>query len=125
MRVRLEVLPVESHAAVDAVPGAPKLELAAAPRGEVQQGDLPPAGQRAPEPEARVGEAPPEAAPASVPIARLPETVTQGAADPGRLFIRLGTFQTYEYANMQRARVAGLGARHRQHAQRTHGRPIA
>jgi rare lipoprotein A len=26
------------------------------------------------------------------------------------LFIRLGTFQTYEYANIQRAHVAGLGA---------------
>ena len=44
VRVRLEVLPAESHAAVDAVPGAPKLELAAAPRGEVQQTDLPPPG---------------------------------------------------------------------------------
>ena len=36
--------------------------------------------------------------------------MTQGAPDPGQLFIRLGTFQNYEYANIQRARVAGLGA---------------
>ena len=42
---------------------------------------------------------------------RLPETVTQGVPDPGNLFVRLGTFQNFEYANIQRARVAGLGAR--------------
>ena len=46
----------------------------------------------------------------AAPVAQLPETVTQGLPDPGRLFIRLGTFQNYEYANIQRARVAGLGA---------------
>ena len=44
------------------------------------------------------------------PITRLPETVVQGTPDPGQLFIRLGTFHTYAYANIQRARVAGLGA---------------
>ena len=41
---------------------------------------------------------------------RLPESVTQVAPDPGRLFIRLSSFQSYQYAAMQRARVAGLGA---------------
>ena len=44
MRVRLEVLPGESHDAVDAVPDAPKLAIVAAPRGEVIQTDLPPPG---------------------------------------------------------------------------------
>ena len=43
-------------------------------------------------------------------IARLPESVTQTAADPGRLYVRLGTFHSYQYANIQRARVASLGA---------------
>ncbi len=43
-------------------------------------------------------------------VAPLPELVTQGMPAPGRLFIRLGTFQNYEYANIQRARVGGLGA---------------
>jgi rare lipoprotein A len=111
-RVRLQVLPVESHAAVEAVPGAPKLELATAPRGEVQQSDLPPPGSVVPM------NAGPTPAPAQPPAAapamtdqRLPETVTQASPDPGALFVQLGTFQGFEYADIQRARVAGAGAR--------------
>ena len=41
---------------------------------------------------------------------RLPETVTQVAPDPGTLWIDLGSFPAYEFANMQRAAVAQLGA---------------
>ena len=41
---------------------------------------------------------------------RLPETVTQVAPDPGALWIDLGSFPAYEFANMQRAAVAQLGA---------------
>jgi len=111
VRVRLQVLPAESHAAVDAVPGAPKLDLAAAPVGEVQQTDLPPPGSAEPSgtgPTVVPVQEP--AAPVAAPITRLPETVVQGSPDPGQLFIRLGTFHTYAYANIQRARVAGLGA---------------
>ena len=44
VRVRLEVLAAESYAAVDAVPGTPKLEIVTAPLGEVRQSDLPPIG---------------------------------------------------------------------------------
>jgi rare lipoprotein A len=40
----------------------------------------------------------------------LPETVTQGAAEPGHLFVQAGTFQNYRYADIQRARLAALGA---------------
>jgi rare lipoprotein A len=110
-RVRLEVLPAESHAAVDAVPGAPKLDLTAAPRGEVQQSDLPPPGG------AQLASAPVVAsaaqskeAPAAVAPMRLPEEVRQGSPEPGTLFVRLGTFLGREYANIQRAHVANLGA---------------
>jgi rare lipoprotein A len=110
VRVRLEVLPAESHAAADALPGAPKLELTTAPVGVVQQTDLPPPGGEAPAAAAPPPEPQQEAAPVAVPIARLPESVTQGTAEPGQLFIRLGTFQTYQYAGIQRSRVAGLGA---------------
>ena len=107
-RVRLKVLPAESHAAADALPGAPKLELTTAPVGVVQQSDLPPPEGEAPAAAASPPEPQQEAAPVAVPIARLPELVTQGTADPGQLFIRLGTFQTYQYAGIQRSRVAGL-----------------
>jgi SPOR domain len=41
---------------------------------------------------------------------RLPETVTQVAPDPGALWIDLGDFPAYEFANIQRAAVAQLGA---------------
>jgi rare lipoprotein A len=110
VRVRLDVLPQESHALADALPGAPKLELTAAPVGAVQQTELPAPGgvvaapAAAPEPPQSAA-----AAPATV-VASLPESVTQGTPDPGRLFIELGTFQNHQYAEIQRARVARLGA---------------
>jgi len=107
VRVRLEILPSESHEAVEAVPGAPHLDIAIAPRGEVRQASLAAPGAATPPVRGEPSEPPP---PAALPVAPLPETVTQVPADPGRLFIRLGTFQNREFANIQRARVAGLGA---------------
>jgi rare lipoprotein A len=110
VRVRIEMLPAESHAAVDAVPGAPRLDIAAAPIGAVQQTDLPPPGGTVVAATAHRHEAEAVPEPATARIERLPEMVTQGAPDPGRLFIRLGTFQSHRYADIQRAKVAGLGA---------------
>jgi len=109
-RVRVDVLAEPSQAAVEGVAGAPKLEIAAAPIGDVQQSNLGPPGSGAPVNAAAASPAAATASPASASVQRLPETVTQGAPDPGRLFIRLGTFQNYEYANIQRARVAGANA---------------
>jgi rare lipoprotein A len=110
VRVRLDVLPTESHAAVDAVQGAPRLEIATAPLGAVQQTELPSPGSTAPV-SAGPTAAPQQATPqTAAPPLRLPETLQQGTPDPGQLFVRLGTFQTYEYGAIQRARVAGLGA---------------
>ncbi len=110
VRVRLEILPAESHAAVDAVPGAPKLNLAAAPVIAVQQSELPPPGSTSRPTAMREPIAPEEHEPTVAPIERLPETVTRVAASPGRLFIQLGTFQSHAYADIQRAKVAALGA---------------
>ncbi len=109
-RVRLEVLPAESHAAVDAMPNAPKLDVQAAPRGDVQIAELPPPGAAPIQPERAPVSAAPSAPAASPAIQRLPESRSRVAAEPGRLYVRLGTFQTYQYAAMQRAQVAGLGA---------------
>ena len=110
VRVRLEILPMESYAAVDAVPGAPKLNVAAAPVIAVRQSELPPPGSTAQPTAMREPIEPAEREPAAAPIERLPETVTQMTASPGRLFIRLGTFQSHANADIQRAKVAALGA---------------
>jgi rare lipoprotein A len=113
-RVRLQVLPNESHAAADALPGAPSLAVAAAPRGGVQVADL------APLPGVRQGggaalQAATVAAAAQAvtapPPMRLLETVTQTAPQPGRLMVELDTFEEYQYASVQRAKMAALGAR--------------
>jgi rare lipoprotein A len=111
-RVRLQVLPRESHDAVDAMPDAPKLALTAAPRGEVQQSDLPPLGRAAPVAVAAASApAQAQAEPAAMPDTRLPESLTQGFADPGNLYVQLSTLHNFQYADIQRARVGGLGAR--------------
>lgn len=111
VRVRLEVLLGESRAAVDAVPGAPKLDLATAPVGAVQQTDLPPPGATATSRASEAAPAPetPAAAPVAA-ITRLPETVTQGVPYAGQLYIQLSTFQNYQYASIEHAKVAQLGA---------------
>ena len=112
-RVRLQILPNESHAAADALPGAPSLAIAAAPRGAFEVAELPPP------PGVRQGSgrtAATTVAASSVdkasnaPPMRLPEAVTQGAPRPGQLVVRLDTFDEYQYAAVQRARMAGTGA---------------
>ena len=113
-RVRLQVLPNESHAAADALPGAPSLALTAAPRGGVEVAEL------APPPGVRQGDgralpvapvARPAEAPAAAPPMRLPETVTQTVPRPGQLMVELDTFEEYQYAAVQRAKMGGAGAR--------------
>jgi rare lipoprotein A len=87
------------------------LQIATAPVGEVQRSDLPAPGSTASaRAVAAAASAQPAAEASAAPALRLPETVTQTMPDPGSLFVRLGTFQSFEYADIQRARVAGLGA---------------
>jgi rare lipoprotein A len=111
-RVRLEILPMESYAVAEEVPGKPELELAAAPREPVQQSDLPPAASAAPVDRDRIAvAAAAHGTTVDASVSRIPEEVTKTTADPGQLFIQLGTFQNYEYAAILRARVGRLGAR--------------
>jgi peptidoglycan lytic transglycosylase len=110
VRVRLVILPAESHAAVDAIPGAPKLDIAAAPVGAVEQADLPPPGIAVMQAAAQRPVSREESELTPAPVERLPDKVTLGAPNPGRLVIRLGTFQNYAYANIQRAKLTALGA---------------
>jgi len=112
-RVRLRLVPNESHAAADAVPGAPSLALSAAPRGGVVIADLPPlpgvrqGNRRALPVRAVVAREPVTTAP---PPMRLPEAVTQTKPQPGKLMVRLDTFDEYQYAAFQRARMSWSGA---------------
>ncbi|HBK08653.1 MAG TPA: sporulation and cell division repeat protein [Acetobacteraceae bacterium] len=113
-RVRLRVLPAESHAAAEALPGAPSLAIAAAPRGGIQSADLaPPPGVRQGNsralPAAAVAQ--PEQELAAAPPMRLPETVTQTPPKPGQLVVRLDTFDDYQYAAVQRAKMGWSNAR--------------
>jgi rare lipoprotein A len=110
VQVRLMVLGRESQDATEAMAGAPRLEIAAAPRGAIEVAELPPlpgvvstGSGGGPRPVAPVTEARPPAAPT-----RLPETLTQEAPRPGRLMVDLGTFEEQRYAAIQRARLAGL-----------------
>ena len=115
--VRLNVQGTPSHTLVEELGGgaSPKLAMDSAPRGDVQTSDLPPptgareGGGRAPQPDAAAA---PQvvAAGEAVPL-RLPEPVTREAVGGTALWIRLGTFSRYEFANLQRAKVAGLGPR--------------
>jgi hypothetical protein len=129
-QVRLEVLEGDSQAAQSDLTGAPTLAITAAPRGAVESTNLaPPPGAQGSGPEVGIAGAgavapgiqttPPAMAAAPAPAMRLPETVTQVAPEPGTLWIDLGSFPTYEFANMQRAVVARLGATI---VNQTHGR---
>ena len=111
VQVRVTVLSQESRAAVEAMAGAPSLAIAVAPRGRIEAVELaPPAGAAA-----RPGLAPiaavadsQDAKPAAAPT-RLAESLTQYAPSPGRLVVRLGTFEEYQNAMIQRARTISLG----------------
>ncbi len=132
-RVRLEVLPAESHAAVDALGGAPeeRIAITPAPREAVQATDLPPPGRAGvviaatPVPAARTADVVPPA-----PL-RLPERVTEVVPRPGMLWVDLGQFSRYEYASRRAARVPALGPsvvrerRGRDETYRVHAGPFA
>jgi rare lipoprotein A len=110
-RVRLQVLPEDSHAASDGLPGHAHLAMATAPRAAVIATDLaPPPGMAAESNSVRPVSAPAAPAEAPVSVARPPETVTQGVPNPGRLWVRLDAFEEYQYAAAQRARIGDLGA---------------
>ncbi|MGE0222714.1 MAG: RlpA-like double-psi beta-barrel domain-containing protein [Acetobacteraceae bacterium] len=112
-RVRLTVLGNESRDAVEGLAGSPSLAIAAAPRGGVEVAELPPPEgvRRGAARRVAAGPAAAEEIPRSVPILRLPEIITQEPPRPGRLMVRLDTFEEYQYAAIQRAKVIGLGPR--------------
>ncbi len=111
-QVRLTVLPGPSEAAEQHVAGTPHLPVAAAPRGAVSSASLPPpAGARQESGRAMLAvAAQPAGATPEMPD-HVPETLTQGPPRPGRLWVRLDTFQLYQYAAIEQARLARLAPR--------------
>ncbi len=132
-RVRLELLPAEGHAAVDALGGAPeeRIAIAPAPREAVLAADLPSAGMPAraagPVPAAKAVIAPAIAPP---PL-RLPEQVAQVPPEPGALWIDLGRFSQLSSARLQARRAPALAPaiererRGREEAYHVHAGPFA
>ncbi|HVC61476.1 MAG TPA: RlpA-like double-psi beta-barrel domain-containing protein [Acetobacteraceae bacterium] len=111
-QVRLTVLPRPSEAAERRMAGAPSLPISAAPLAAVSATALPPpAGARQESGQAPLPVALRPVAPRAGMPESLPETVTQGPPQPGRLWVRLDTFQSYQYAAIERARLAGLAPR--------------
>lgn len=112
-RVRVVMLPNESHAAADALPGAPSLAITAAPRGGVEVAELAPlpgvrqlyGGMVPVLPTTGAGRAV-----MAAPPMRLPEFVIQTVPRLTRLMVMLDTFEDYQYTAVQRARMAGAGA---------------
>jgi rare lipoprotein A len=100
-------LPTETQAADDAVGGMTKIAVAA-PRSAIEATQLPPIGSSAPATTTVIG-APTGPAPA-VPPMRLPETVTQTPPQPGQLMVQLDTFDEFQFAAVQQAKLAGAGA---------------
>lgn len=96
-RVQLDILPAESHQAADALPGAPRLAIAAAPREAVIAESL-----DAPSRAVAIAVAP---TPAVAPPLRLSEQVTQGPVSPGSLYVRLSRFTDRRYAARQAVQV--------------------
>lgn len=102
-RVRLDVLPDESHAAADNLPDAPHLALQAAPRAAVTAIPLSAAGTAR-----EVNAMGPVGAAAGGSKVTLTGAVTTIPADPGELWIVLSPFHNLRYARMERGRVPDL-----------------
>jgi rare lipoprotein A len=113
-QIRLQILPNESHAAADALPGAPSLGMTAVPRGGVQVAELPPppgVRQTNSRPLPAATAPGPTEIPTVAPPMRLPEAITQTAPRPGQLTVQLDTFDEFQYAAVERAKMTTAGAR--------------
>jgi rare lipoprotein A len=108
-RVRLDVLPAESHAASDGLPGAPRLAIASAPRLPVEAIPLAaPAGVRSVAWPDLVSPAALTAAPIPTPATKLAGTLSRTAPRPGALWVEIGSFTEKRFARLERRRLARL-----------------
>ncbi len=108
-RVRVRVDEVLSHRVVDQLGGGPKLAIDAAPLAAITAETLPAPGSASTGRTEVIGAAPAETAQAKV-ADRLPENLRMSYADPGRLYLRCGSFTRAKYAYVTQAELSGLGA---------------
>jgi rare lipoprotein A len=121
-QVRVQVLGAESReVAAEArartpVPESERIVVAAAPRAPVEAEALPPppgaraaVSQRQAAPLPAPPPAPPPAQVAALRTEHLPQTLTQGAATPGTLWVQAGAFGSARAAETMRARLASVG----------------
>ncbi len=116
-RLRVQMQDTETRQlAAELSSEGPKLDVASVPRGTVETESLaPPEGAAQ---SARVRSAAAKAAPvssssgvaSSIPL-RLPESILQGYAQPGSLYIDAGSFGRQDYASILVNKLAYLGAR--------------
>ena len=113
-RIGMQVLSSESHAAADSLSGAPMLAMATAPRADIQTVELMPlpgARRGGGRPMFAATEAAPATATVTPPALRLPETVSQTMPRPGHLVVRLDVFDEFQYAAIEQAKMASVGAK--------------
>lgn len=134
-QARLEVQGEASRALANGLPGdRPTVAITAAPVGRVERETLDaPAGARVAAPRAvpvrQAAVTVAEPTEAAMPPARLPETVRQGAPQPGRLVLDAGSMFTPALAQRMAQRIGGraeaVGPRSRQQEYRLRAGPFA
>ena len=109
-RVIVATDPVLSRALAEQLGGGPRVAIEAAPEAAVTAEALPPPGAGPAGPAVALGAT--EAAPASVAVpARMPERVELVGVSSGGLYLELGRFSRFTYANQRAARLGGIDAR--------------
>jgi rare lipoprotein A len=106
-RVRVRLDTQLSHALTEQIGGGPKLAIATAAPSTVTAQPLGPPGSNG-GPTELVGPTATQTTVTTVP-ARMPESIRQGWAEPGALYLRAGKFGRFNYANVLAARLSGLG----------------
>ncbi len=109
-RVIVATDPVLSRALAEQLGGGPRIAIEAAPEAAVTEEALPPPGGGPAGPAVARGSA--DVAPAAVTVpARMAERVQRVSVSPGALYVELGRFSRFTYANQRAARLGGIDAR--------------
>ncbi len=113
-QIRVQLESAMTAGLTDQIGGGPKLDVASAPLGAVDAVALPPPPGVGQSSRGRVaaargpGAVSANAGPAAMIPDRLPDQVTQGAPQPGLIYLRASEFSRIDYARRVVAQLAGL-----------------